>query len=51
MILLGDGVFGLCQNADQALPVECLQRYNKRKAADKLRDQAKFQDIVRFDLL
>ena len=49
-ILPCERVFRLGQDAYQSLFVKLGQRNNDRQTPDQLRDQAKFDDIVRFDL-
>ena len=51
LILLGNGVFRLCQDLHQGVLVQKIQGYHHRHTAHKFRDQAEFGQILGHGLL
>ncbi len=50
LILLQDGIARLGENLDQCRFIQLVEDAHDREAANKLRDQAKFDQILRFGL-
>ena len=51
LILLYQSILRLCQDADQGLLIQHIQRLNHRHTADELRNQPEFNQVLRHHLL